>query len=111
MCCEEGGSELGAGWEEHAWEGPGGGGGAAGFNGNGDGQAGTVNTGGGGGGGISIGTNNFGGAGGSGIVIIAYANTFPAATLTNLTYTEPTRSGYRVYQITASSSGTITFNV
>jgi hypothetical protein len=29
--------------------------------------------------------------------------------LTNLTYTEPTRSGYRVYQITASSSGTITF--
>ena len=30
-------------------------------------------------------------------------------TLTNLTYTEPTRSGYRVYQITASSAGTITF--
>jgi hypothetical protein len=28
---------------------------------------------------------------------------------TNLTYTEPTRSGYRVYQITASSAGTITF--
>jgi hypothetical protein len=26
-----------------------------------------------------------------------------------LTYTQPTRSGYRVYSITASSSGTITF--
>jgi hypothetical protein len=26
-----------------------------------------------------------------------------------LTYTEPTRAGYRVYQITASSAGTITF--
>jgi hypothetical protein len=30
--------------------------------------------------------------------------------LTNLTFTQPTRSGYRVYQITASASGTITFN-
>jgi hypothetical protein len=29
--------------------------------------------------------------------------------LSNLTYTEPTRSGYRVYRITASASGTITF--
>jgi hypothetical protein len=47
--------------------------------------------------------------GGSGIVIIAYPDTFNAATLTNLTYTEPTRAGYRVYQITASSAGTITF--
>ena len=47
--------------------------------------------------------------GGSGIVIIAYPNSFAAATLTNLTYTEPTRSGYRVYSITASSAGTITF--
>ena len=68
---------------------------------------GTINSGSGGGG---AGTN-VGGSGGSGIVIIAYPNTFPAATLTNLTYTEPTRSGFRVYQITASSSGTITFNV
>ena len=47
--------------------------------------------------------------GGSGIVIIAYPTSFPAATLTNLTYTEPSRAGYRVYSITASSSGTITF--
>jgi hypothetical protein len=51
-----------------------------------------------------------GGSGGSGIIIIAFPDTVPAATLTNLTYTEPTRSGYRVYAITASSSGTITFN-
>jgi hypothetical protein len=29
--------------------------------------------------------------------------------LTNLTFTEPIRAGYRVYQITASSAGTITF--
>jgi hypothetical protein len=42
-------------------------------------------------------------------VVIAYPDTFEAATLTNLTYTEPTRSGYRVYEITASASGTITF--
>jgi hypothetical protein len=42
-------------------------------------------------------------------VIIAYPDTFVPATLTNLTYTEPTRSGYRVYSITASSAGTITF--
>jgi hypothetical protein len=40
---------------------------------------------------------------------VAYPNTFPAATLSNLTYTEPSRSGYRVYRITASASGTITF--
>jgi hypothetical protein len=68
-----------------------------------------VNSGGGGGGAGNDITGGTGGKGGSGIVIIAYPNTFKAATLTNLTYTEPTRSGYRVYQITASSSGTITF--
>jgi hypothetical protein len=43
-------------------------------------------------------------------VVIAFPDSFPAATLTNLTYTEPTRTGYRVYRITASSSGTITLN-
>jgi hypothetical protein len=69
------------------------------------GSAGTTNTGSGGGGG----SYSSGYQGGSGIVIIAYPDAFPAATLTNLTYTEPTRSGYRVYAITASSSGTITF--
>lgn len=49
------------------------------------------------------------GTGGSGIVIIAYPDSYKAATLTNLTYTQPSRTGYRVYSITASSSGTITF--
>jgi hypothetical protein len=70
-----------------------------------------VNTGSGAGGGGRkySGALGSGGTGGSGIVIIAYPDTFRAATLTNLTYTEPTRSGYRVYQITASSAGTITF--
>ena len=90
-----------------------GGGGAAGAS-NANGTAGTVNTGSGGGGGNQAGAgggyaSTAGAAGGSGIVIIAYADTYPAATLTNLTYTQPTRSGYRVYSITASSSGTITF--
>jgi hypothetical protein len=71
-----------------------------------NGAAGTINTGGGGGGA----TGAFDGKnGGSGIVIIAYPNNFGPATLTNLTYTEPTRAGFRVYQITASSAGTITF--
>ena len=85
-------------------------GGNGGSGGGGDGSsttgaAGSVNTGGGGGG--SNGTA--GQIGGSGIVIIAYPDSNPAATLTNLTYTQPTRSGYRVYSITASSAGTITF--
>jgi hypothetical protein len=39
------------------------------------------------------------------VVVIAYADTF--SPLTNidggLTYTEPTRSGYRVYRFTAGS--------
>ena len=61
------------------------------------------------GGGGGVGASHGGGAGGSGTVIIAFPDTFKAATLVNLTYTEPTRSGYRVYAITASSSGTITF--
>jgi len=81
-----------------------GGSGGAGGGGTAD-NAGTINTGSGGGGT----KNSTGGTGGSGIVIIAYPNSFKAATLTNLTYTEPTRSGYRVYQITASASGTISF--
>jgi hypothetical protein len=42
-------------------------------------------------------------------VIIAYPNTYPAPTsITGLTYSEPTRSGYRVYQFTAGT-GTITW--
>jgi hypothetical protein len=51
-----------------------------------------------------------GGVGGSGIVILAYPNTYPAPTSISggLTYSQPTRSGYRVYQFTAGT-GTITF--
>jgi hypothetical protein len=70
-----------------------------------------VNTGGGGGGGsnASASTPSYtGGNGGSGIVILAYPNTYPALTsITGLTYTQPTRSGYRVYQFTAGT-GTVT---
>ena len=76
------------------------------------GAAGTVNT---GGGGAGSGNNTAsspgrsGGAGGSGIVIIAYPDTYPALTSIGggLTYTQPTRSGYRVYQFTAGT-GTVT---
>jgi hypothetical protein len=70
--------------------------------------AGTANTGGGGGGS----GGGFGGAskdGGSGIVVIAYPDTQAAPTISGgLTYTEPTRAGYRVYRFTAGT-GTITF--
>jgi hypothetical protein len=43
-------------------------------------------------------------------VIIAYPDTFPAPTAISggLTYTQPTRTGYRVYRFTAGT-GTITF--
>jgi hypothetical protein len=41
-------------------------------------------------------------------VIIAYPDTSPAlSSITGLTYTQPTRAGYRVYQFTAGS-GTVT---
>jgi hypothetical protein len=42
-------------------------------------------------------------------VIIAYPNTFPALTSIGgtLTYTQPTRAGYRVYQFTGGT-GTVT---
>jgi hypothetical protein len=68
-----------------------------------------ANLGGGGGGaqtrnGVSSGWN-----GGSGVVVIAYPDSFPALTIGGgLTYTQPTRSGYRVYRFTAGSD-TITF--
>jgi hypothetical protein len=43
------------------------------------------------------------------VVIIAYPDTFPAATISGgLTYNQPTRTGYRVYRFTAGT-GTITF--
>lgn len=68
---------------------------------------GVANTGSGGGGGLGS-SGVPGGAGGSGVVIIAYPDTFPAATVTG-TYDTPTRSGYRVYRFTAGT-GTITIN-
>lgn len=79
------------------------------------GNPGTANTGGGGGGGSSAASlgeaqAGAGGNGGSGVVVIAYPNSYPA--LANipgtLTYTNPTRAGYRVYRFTAGT-GTITF--
>ncbi len=66
--------------------------------------AGTANTGAGAGGGQDNGLS-----GGSGVVIIAYPDTYPALTTIpgTLTYTQPTRSGYRVYRFTGGT-GTIT---
>jgi len=87
----------------------GGGGGGAGVSGGtnspqgyGPGQP---NTGGGGGGNHTTSTPY---GGGSGVVVIAYPNTFGAATIPGtLTYNEPTRAGYRVYRFTAGT-GNIT---
>jgi hypothetical protein len=67
------------------------------------GANGQPNTGGGAGGGTS------GGTGGSGVVIVAYPNNFADLAVPNsLTYTQPTRSGYKVYKFTAGS-GAIAF--
>lgn len=75
-----------------------------GGNGNGGsgvtGDNGTANTGGGGGGGRS----GTGGTGGSGVVVVAYPNTYPdLAVSSTLTYTQPTREGYKVYKFTAGT--------
>jgi hypothetical protein len=49
------------------------------------------------------------GGGGSGVVIIAYSNAFTAPTISGgLSYTEPSRSGYRVYRFTGGT-GTVTW--
>ena len=83
------------------------------FDGDGDGadaeaNAG-ANTGDGGGGTSTINSAGPAWAGGSGIVIIAFPNIYPVPTLSGLSYTEPTRAGYRVYRI-YGGSGTFTFN-
>ena len=68
------------------------------------------NTGSGGGGGGGEGNNSsyIGGTGSDGVIIIAYPDNHPAASIgAGLTYDQPTRSGYRVYRFTAGS-GTIT---
>lgn len=86
----------------------GGGGGLSGTNnpggGGAAGSAGTANTGGGGGQGGGYSTGK---AGGSGIVIIRYADTYPAATSTTGSPTITVTGGYRIYKFTAS--GSITF--
>jgi len=71
-------------------------------------KSGTANTGGGAGGNGGFQGNPVGN-GGSGIVIIAYPDSFAALTSISggLTYTQPTRSGYRVYQFTGGT-GTVT---
>ena len=68
-----------------------------------------ANTGDGGGGTSTINSAGPAWAGGSGIVIIAFPNIYPVPTLSGLSYTEPTRAGYRVYRI-YGGSGTFTFN-
>ncbi len=85
--------------------------GGAGGGGNGGaygGTAGSPNTGGGGGAGWYYG-NYPGAAGGSGIVIVAYPQTFRAATATtgSPSYSSVSRSGYHVYTFTGSGSITL----
>jgi len=73
------------------------------------GTEGTPNTGGGGGGGDpEVATSSFR-RGGSGIVIIRYADTYPAASATTGSPTAVTTSGYRIYSWTTVGSGSITF--
>jgi hypothetical protein len=80
--------------------------GGAGNSGN-PGGSGTSNTGGGGGSaGRLTGGSAAGGSGGSGVVIIRYADTYPAATTTG-SPTVTVTGGYRIYTFTGS--GSITF--
>ena len=81
--------------------------GSAGLGGTARGSAGATNTGAGAGAGSSSGGTPL--TGGSGVVIIAYPDIAPALTTIpgTLTYTQPTRAGYRVYRFTAGS-GTVT---
>jgi len=59
---------------------------------------------GGGGGGSGNGT---GGSGGSGVVVIKYADTYPAASATTGSPTITVTGGFRIYQF--NGSGSITF--
>jgi len=72
--------------------------------------AGGTNLGGGGGARCNSAPGTTGANGGSGVVIIAYPNTYPALASigAGLTYTQPTRSGYRVYRFT-QGTGTISW--
>ena len=91
--------------------------GGSGIGGNGRSGAGNgfdaspANTGSGGGGGGGDGNNPgyIGGTGSNGVIVIAYPDSFPAASIgAGLTYDQPTRAGYRVYRFTAGT-GTVTF--
>lgn len=70
----------------------------------------TANTGNGGGGSRTTEAVSAGWNGGSGVVVIAYPDTYPAISSIGggLSYTQPSRAGYRVYRFTAGT-GTITF--
>jgi hypothetical protein len=70
--------------------------------------AGTANTGGGGGASGRL-DGSVAAAGGSGLVVIAYSQTFRAATATtgSPTYSSTSRGGFHVYTFTGS--GSITF--
>lgn len=98
-----GGAAAGSGTQ-----GAGGTGGGANGVASGNGNAATANTGGGGGGSNTVSYSNpTGGSGGSGIVIIRYADTYPAATSTTGSPTITVAGGYRVYKWTGSGSITI----
>ena len=100
-----GGGYATPGTSDSAAQGGLGGGGNGGGGQPASGQNGQANTGGGGGGG----RNGAGGVGGSGVAIVAYPATYPElAVAPSLTYTQPTRLGYRVYRFTAGS-GLIAF--
>jgi hypothetical protein len=81
-----------------------GGGGRGGSGNNNSGTAGSTNTGGGGGGMGDRPTSGSSGAGGSGIVLIRYADTYPAATSTTGSPTLYTSGGYRYYKFTGDGS-------
>lgn len=71
------------------------------------GTPGTNGLGGGGGAGRGLDSSSPGGIGGSGVIIIRYADSFPAATSTTGSPTITVAGGYRVYKWT--TSGSITF--
>jgi hypothetical protein len=73
------------------------------------GGSGTANTGNGGNGSSSTTASGTytGGTGGSGIVIVAYPDSYAAPTSVTGTFTQPTRTGYRVYRFTGSGSITL----
>ncbi len=102
-------SQGGFSWSGSGGSGIGGSGGTKQNNSPG-GNASSYGSGGGGAGSGADGNSVFskGGNGSAGVVIIAYPDIYPIATISaGLTYDQPSRSGYRVYRFTAGS-GTVT---